>query len=156
MNSRSPSSSCRRCCIFFFFFSQQYADLRGLSVLRCYQLPRCYCWRQCPAVVTDVCSNRLCFTTCRRFNMRRSATNKCGKGAGLQRCAPFIRSGRWLIAAGYRCSACVLSPFLPLLWTHGGLWSHICQLFIAFREIHLEGLDDRDGKPSDCFSLTDL
>lgn len=62
----------------------------------------CWCGRQLPAVVSDVCSNRLCFTICHHFNTRHSAVVNCREGRGVWLCSPFIRSVRWWIAQDYR------------------------------------------------------
>lgn len=84
----------------------------------------CWYWRHLPAAVSDVGSNRLCFTTCHSFNTRRSARNNYGDEGGLRLCSPFIRSVRWWITAEQRWGRwCFIAVLLRAVDTQQSLIS---------------------------------
>ncbi len=108
----------------------QTHTLTRTEALLCWsQLSCCWCWRRLPAAVSDVCSNKLCFTICHCFNTRRSGAMNCGEGGELQRCSPFIRSVGWWIAAQYRWRwRWFISVILLVLWEIHFTWENCaCQ-----------------------------
>lgn len=104
------------------------------------QLSCCWCGRRLHAVVSDVCSNRLCFTICHSFNTRRSAVPSRGEGRGARLGSPFIRSVRWWIALDYRWRSNASSQSSFTLWARSTRCSNCSHPFIVVWERHLEKL----------------
>lgn len=73
----------------------------------------CWCGGLLPTAVSDVCSNRQCFTICHHFNTRRSAAANCVEDGGGWPGSPFIRRVRRWKAADYTCRWQLFISLIP-------------------------------------------